>query len=490
MPTPRCIRSKRFESLFDKLQAGTVRGPIFALACLLTVACSSNETIAPLRTVPYSVPDRLAGRYIKHVIIIVQENRSFDNLFAGWPGADAPLTGVCYNAYGQEQTLNLVPGDWSAVPPGTDLPHSFVAALIDWDQGKMDGFCEPQIFPGQPAGALPYGYLKPDLIKPYRTMARDYVLADHMFPTEFGGSFQAHLNLIAGTTQLNRHTSVASDPNGRPWGCDAAPGTFIQVVNDDRVLRDGGFPCFTQFRTIADDLDANGISWKYYAPYLKGPGGGELWISYDAIAKVRCATFTRPVLQPDDCHGYGSDWKNIISPQTKVLTEIGAGALPSVAWVIPSYADSDHPGSGSATGPSWVTAIVNAIGKSQYWRSSAIVVLWDDWGGFYDNVPPPQLDYLGLGIRVPCLIISPYAKQNYVSHTQYEYGSILKFIEEVFHLPPMGPARLGYTDTRANSILDSFDFTKGPRRFHRIRAPYPASHFLAEPQSNVPPDSE
>jgi phospholipase C len=153
-------------------------------------------------------------------------------------------------------------------------------------------------------------------------------------------------------------------------------------------------------------------------------------------------------------------------------------------------ADSDHAGSNSDKGPSWVAGVVNAVGESQYWNTTAIVVLWDDWGGWYDSVPPPQLDFVGLGIRVPCIIISPYAKAGYVAHTQYEFGSVLKFIEEVFKLRSLGPVSRGYTDSRATSISGSFDFKQKPRVFQRIPAPYPPAYFLAQPPSAEPPDSE
>ena len=156
----------------------------------------------------------------------------------------------------------------------------------------------------------------------------------------------------------------------------------------------------------------------------------------------------------------------------------------------PSKDDSDHPHYHSDQGPSWVASVVNAVGESSYWPTTAIVVLWDDWGGWYDNAVPPQLDYRGLGVRVPCLIISPYAKTNYVSHVQYEYGSILHFIEEVYGLGPIGPASQGYTDRRAASLDDAFDFTQNPRPFSAIPTKYPTEHFLHEPPSNDPIDTE
>jgi phospholipase C len=137
-----------------------------------------------------------------------------------------------------------------------------------------------------------------------------------------------------------------------------------------------------------------------------------------------------------------------------------------------------------------VASVVNAIGESSNWPTTAIIIVWDDWGGWYDNAVPPQLDFRGLGIRVPCLIISPYAKQGYVTHVQYEYGSILHFIEEVNGLGNIGPVSEGYTDGRATSLDDAFDFTQMPRSFTPIPSKYPISHFLHEPPSNEPVDTQ
>jgi phospholipase C len=155
-----------------------------------------------------------------------------------------------------------------------------------------------------------------------------------------------------------------------------------------------------------------------------------------------------------------------------------------VAWVIPDLKWADYPLVIDDYGPSWVGDLVNAIGSSRAWDSTAIVILWDDWGGLYDNVPPPQLDYVGLGIRVPCIIVSPYARTG-VSHTQYEYGSILKFVEEAF-----GLRSLHSTDDRANSLVDSFDFGQQPRKYKPIKTRYAPSFFLGQPQSMRPPDND
>ena len=173
-----------------------------------------------------------------------------------------------------------------------------------------------------------------------------------------------------------------------------------------------------------------------------------------------------------------------------MLVDAKNGALPSFSWVTPDAQDSDHPGEGSDTGPSWVAAVVNSIGESQYWDSTAIFIVWDDWGGWYDNVPPPQLDFKGLGIRVGCIVISPYAKKNYVSHVPYEFGSMLHFSEQAFGLRVLGPAAAGYTDLRANTMLDAFDFTQKPRAYVPIPAKYPMSYFENHPQSMRAPDDD
>ena len=404
-----------------------------------------------------------AGNPIQHVIILIQENRSFDNVFAGFPNADAPKFGYTHD--GKKVNLAQITFD------GPDLRHGFKAGIVDWDNGKMDGFDV-----GNPsAPQFAYSYLDQKVVRPYWALAHQYVLADHMFTTEFSGSFAAHLNLIAGTSKLTKTTAEVDNPSNIPWGCDAPAGTRTKTIDQARKFNPNGpFPCFTQFTTMADSLDAAGVSWKYYAPQvmdcIKNCDPGLIWSEFDAIKNVR----------------YGADWtKNVVNPPSQILSDAANGNLASVSWVVPDWKDSDHPNNNSDTGPSWIASVVNAVGQSKYWNSSAIVVLWDDWGGWYDDVPPPQLDFRGLGLRVPCIIISPYAKAATVSHTRYESASTLKFIEELFSVPS-----LHHTDSRANSLSDSFNFTQKPLQFRKIRAKYPASYFLHERPSLIPPDNE
>jgi phospholipase C len=183
----------------------------------------------------------------------------------------------------------------------------------------------------------------------------------------------------------------------------------------------------------------------------------------------------------------GPDWKSdIITPQRRFLTDVKAGDLASVTWITPTCPDSDHLLCGGGFGPSWVASVVNAIGESKFWDSTAIFVQWDDWGGMYDPVPPPFEDYDGLGFRVPLIVISPYAKQNYVSHVQYETASIMRFAEDAFGLP-----RLSAADARAASPADDcFDFTKRPRKFVPIHSPQNARFFLDQPIDPRIPDEQ
>jgi Phosphoesterase family len=223
-------------------------------------------------------------------------------------------------------------------------------------------------------------------------------------------------------------------------------------------------------------LDAKSVSWKYYTPEIATSGA--VWDAFDVIAPVR----------------YGSEWgTNVNWPPTNIFNDISGGTLAAVSWVIPDARNSDHPGKGADTGPSWVASIVNAIGQSSYWDSCAIIVVWDDWGGFYDPVAPPlpRDDQGGPGLRVPMILISPYARESslsqpgYISNTDYEFGTIVRFIEDTFDL-----GRLGTTDGSVNSMDDMFDFYQPPRAFTTIDAKYSKSYFMHQKPSQEPVDDE
>jgi phospholipase C len=413
---------------------------------------------------------------IKHVIIMMQENRSFDSIFAGFPGADTTLTGACEKTpWCKTGTVHLTSVKLESTNHlglGTDIDHSHHGFEIECDFDKATDSCRNDGFDkirygesgdGPPAKLYPYAYVERSETKAYWDFAARYALADHMFNTDTASSFIAHQLVLSGTVALNSQESETDQPNGMPWGCDGTQGETTSVLHKDgKETYNGPFPCFTQWGTLADLLDAANVSWKYYvAPVTGGDFSGGVWNGYDAIAKIRCKTYKVPVKGPGDCHGYSAAWTAHMSfPNKTFFTDLNNGTLPSLSYVIPILADSDHPASGCNHGPHWVTSVIDAVGKSKYWDSTAIILLWDDWGGWYDNVPPAQINYTSLGFRVPLVVISPYARPKYVSSTDYQYGSILKYIEQNF-----GLGSLHSTDDSSNSLVDMFDYTQKPTPF-------------------------
>jgi len=413
---------------------------------------------------PGSIPSTAAFGKISHVVVIVQENRSFDNLFYGYPGADTATAGTTSSG----ATVALHPVTFTE---NYDLSHELVDYVRSYNGGAMNGFDRGSTGPlggtGGIAGVPPdpqYAYVEPAETATYRTLAANYVLADRFFPSQVDSSFTAHQYLIA----AQAGGTVDNPLLGIPWGCDSAPGNLVPTLLANRTDGPGVTPCFT-YTTLGDELDAAGVSWRYYAPAIGGDVG-EIWSAYDAIKGIR----------------YGPDWtKNVISPPSKALTDIAAGTLAGVTWIVPDLVDSDHPASNSTSGPDWVASIVDAVGASPYWKSTAIVVFWDDWGGWYDHVAPPQMGPGGLGFRTPALVISPYAKRGYVTHVQFETGSIDRTIEGIFGIPTLSAA-----DSRAVTLDDCFDFSQTPRPFSTVRLRRPLFELLHRAPSKLPPDTD
>jgi len=452
-----------------------------AFAALALAACGGGSgSSAPGALPQSSAPPshKQTPSPIQHVIILIQENRSFDNLFATFPGADGATKGLMKLPSGGDTYVTLKKAN---LKEQCDPGHGYKGFVQSVDGGKMDGFA---LNGNKCSGnhTEPYQYVKPSQIKPYWTMAQQYVLADHLFQTQGSGSFTAHQDLIAASTILNKAqtNSIVDYPTTSPWGCDAPGGTktsLLEWTGSALLYRynKGPFPCFT-YETMRDVLDAKSVSWKYYSPPVY-QNVGAIWNAFDAIKAVR----------------YGSEWgTNVTDSNTQIFTDITNNQLPAVSWVIPDRIDSDHPQSPGDDGPAWVASVVNAVGESSYWSSSAIVVVWDDWGGFYDSVAPPFSDHWGgLGLRVPMIVISPYAREQvsgtpgYISKTPYEFGSILKYVEETFNL-----SSLGTTDKRATSIGDSFDYSQPPRAFTPIPSDHDKAYFLHRPPSGLPVDEE
>ncbi len=392
---------------------------------------TGTPTPAPTPTAtPTPVPN---ANLIKHVVIVIQENRSFDNLFNGFPGADTVQSAVTSTG----ATVALKP---IGLAFDQDIVHSHTNFVKEYANGNLFfdlGTPTPQ------GTYFPYSYVPQAQTQPYFAMAQRYALADRMFQSNSGPSLTSHLYLTAGSAQIAPGENVDENPDTPSvWGCDSPAGTTAALLGPNSTDIPGPFPCYN-YTTLADELDAKALPWRYYAPAVGVSGA--IWSVFDAIAHIR----------------NGADWtSDVVSPETNVLNDARTGPLADVTWVVPSFVNSDHATSDSTSGPAWVASVVNAIGQGPNWNSTAIFVVWDDWGGWYDHVVPPQLDAMGLGFRVPLIVISPYAKHGYVSHVQHEFGSILHFTEERF-----GLASLAASDARADDLSDCFDFTQTAQPF-------------------------
>jgi len=284
-----------------------------------------------------------------------------------------------------------------------------------------------------------------------------------MFASQLDESFVAHQYIIA----AQAHSSV-NVPDSF-WGCEGYPGDQVATLTHRRTYGNGQRPCFN-YTTLGDELDAAGLSWRFYTSSYQKPVSG-FWSGYQAVKHIF----------------KGPDWhKDVIMPQSRFLRDVRAGKLAAFTWITPLCPDSDHPICGGGYGPSWVTSLVDAVGESKFWETTAIFVQWDDWGGFYDHVKPPYRGYDGLGFRVPLLVISPYAKKDHVSHVQYETASVLRFAEDLF-----GLAQLTDADRRATSpAKDCFDFSAPPRKFVPIKSPKDADFFLQQANDGKIPDEQ
>jgi phospholipase C len=434
-----------------------------------------------------------AAAVIEHVVIIFQENRSPDNLFHDpvliSRGADIANSGK--NSLGEIIPLTPIDlGTTGSNPQNYDLGHAHAAFVHMYDGGKMDGANLIDCYPAAncPPNAHPnpqFKYVNPSDVQPYFALAEQFTFADRMFQTNQGPSFPAHQFIISGTSAPTATSPLfaAENTNGLA-GCIAPPTVVVAMIDaaGSETAQPPQYPCF-EHPTLTDLLDIKGLTWRYYAP-----SPGSIWTAPDAIDHICQQQSVNGVLT---CKG--PIWtNNVIIPETQVLTDIANGHLAQVSWIIPDGTYSDHAQINDGSGPSWVASIVNAIGNSAYWANTAIIITWDDWGGWYDHVAPKVIND-GLswgsgyvyGFRVPLIVVSPYAKAAYISHVTHDFGSILKFIETTFTLPT-----LGYADVAADDLSDCFNLTQSPLTFKQIPAAHAAAHFLNDKRLPTAPDDD
>ncbi len=367
---------------------------------------------------------------INHIVFIIKENRTFDNIFGTFPGAEGATTGKLTS--GATIPLGHTPDKMPR-----DICHSWDCALTAMDQGKMDGF---EWIGGANINNdyLSMSQLQEADIPNYFAYAKTYVLGDHMFSSLHGPSFPNHLYTVAAQSGGAIDNPTGQTVNTDAWGCDSDSTAVVRVMDQLGAISEV-FPCF-DFQTLADSLQTAGISWKYYAPTI-GQQGYQ-WVALDAIKHIRQSNL----------------WASHVVPESQFDIDAQNGQLPAVSWLVPTAQNSEHPTAPSCVGENWTVGKINSVMQGGNWSSAAIFVTWDDFGGFYDHVPPPTRDQYGLGPRVPLLVISPYAKHGYISKTVYELSSLLKFVETRFNL-----STLTSRDAVANDLMDVFDFNQSPQ---------------------------
>ena len=441
-----------------------------ALGTLIGLAggCGGGHFPAALPNTHESRSHRSVVTLPTYVIVIVQENRSVDNLFQTQPGVDTQNFG-----WSNHKRVPLTMVDLNVQ---YDCDHSHFAFVADVAYGFGSEHCGKNAPPNRA-----FAYVNPSQITQYTALATQYAFADEVLQSSEGASFPAHLYLVAGTSgDPGSNLNIAEDGAGhqpgeitlgRPAGCNAPPGSTDATIDMTSAFpgKYGTeiFPCLTS-PTIFDELDSAQISWKYYTSSVNS-----LWTAPYAFQSL-----------------YQNDKADVVVPPTAVLSDIQNGNLAQVSYVIPSSKNSDHPKAGKG-GPTWVASIVNALGTSQYWNQCAIIVVWDDWGGWFDHVhfrhpPNHPKDPYEYGLRVPLLAIGPFAKPGYVDHTPRDFSAIPHFIEDVY-----GLASLGQLDAQTDDLFALFNFGSQPRKYKWIpTGNVTIKGLIDSPSDTAPIDSE
>ena len=473
--------------------------------------------------------------HFQHIIVVFQENRTPDSLFYSLCSNNTCTTtpDPCTNP-SSRGTYNIQVDNWlnASSPTGVTQPvgkpinngydpdHSHVAFENMCDGGtsprkcKMDGAYKT--YPNN--GAYIYVLNSGGILTPYLTLATSYGWANCMFQTNQGPSFPAHQFIFGGTSALTATDDKVNgifvsdnfnSTNGQTVaaGCYAQDGETTRLAHPDSKTTiykidhaTGNLVCSKSQAeggrdTLADKLETAGLGWTYYTSRGGGQDyGGSIWTAPNALYDI-CV----PDGSFQNCTGMR--WRDhVVLTPSQVLTDMGANGgkcnLSNVSWVIPTSQNSDHPNN-STGGPAWVASVINALGESpctdsinghrfSYWDDTAVVVTWDDWGGFYDHEPPailasPEGGYQ-LGFRVPMIFVSAYTPVKHIDNNKQDFGSILRFIEHNFKL---GEGVLGFADARATDDLTGFyNLSKTPRTFKPIPSARNPIDFIND---NTPP---
>jgi phospholipase C len=437
----------------------------------------------------------------KHVVIVFQENRTPDNLFGSnptfEPGVDIATAGL--NSSGQTVPLTALP-----LADCYDVEHGHGAWVAMYDGGKMDGAdkiatsgnCTP---PANPQFKFVDNTL--GAVQPYFDIAKGYSFANRMFQTNQGPSFPAHQFIFGGTSAPTTQSPLFASSNILPpyegfagAGCAAPANARVSLVDPQgsETSNPPIYPCF-EHPTLADLLDRAAISWRYYAPRAGG-----IWTAPNAI---------RHICDPNTSGAHlacqGPDWaSDVVLDPAAVLSDIAECKLAGVSWIVPSGQQSDHAGVNDGSGPQWVASIVNAIGGNarcgngeSYWDDTAILITWDDWGGWYDHVPPFRIGRANgwgagfvYGFRVPLLVVSAFTPAGYVDNTDMDFGTLLSFVEQNFGLGRIGPGY--YADAYPVQPLQGFFPRPQPRTFTPIPTTLSLKHFRGLKQKMEDPDDD
>ncbi|HLH60865.1 MAG TPA: alkaline phosphatase family protein [Ktedonobacteraceae bacterium] len=406
------------------------------IACVLTVLLVFLG-LSPISQARATQALKRKTNPIQHIVIMVKENRTFDNYFGTFPGADGATTYT--GTDGKQHPLTHDPDTLVS-----DILHTHYAYLKAFDHGKLDKFSQLkgaiQDINGQMEDVAD-GQMYQSDIPNYWQYAQTFALPDHFFYTINSDSFPNHLFSIAATDDdVFGLPHITKQKDKWNWGCDAPPNTYVQQEHPDGTFAKT-FPCFS-FETLGDLLTANGISWKYYAPG-QGQDGYE-WSAYNAISDIRNT----------------QQWQQHVVDYTQFAKDAAAGTLPTVSWLVQPSSVSDHPPASVCVGENFTVQQINAIMNNQsLWSSTAIFLTWDDWGAFYDHVVPPTgpNKYLEYGLRAPLIVISPYVKPGFIDHTFYSFPSMLKYVETTLNLPS-----LGGLDQQANDLTNVFNYSQQP----------------------------